>query len=294
MSEPRLEWGPYKPENFNHIYLGLSGGKDSTAIACRLTREGIPFTAFYLDTGWDKPDRETGENEVLRYVLSVSERLGFPVEVVSPEVGRDMSGLIHQGRGAPRIGKAKWCTQELKMRPKERWLKARHGKDQSGVADLVGIRWAESARRATFDYVDEDKSGRVIVRPILHWTIEDVIGEHHAAGIEVNPLYQPPIAASRVGCWPCVMAAKSEIRAMAEVDPQRIDEIEALEHAMATSTDRPTNPTFFSLNHKFTPIREVVAWSMTSRGGRKLTMFREETGCLAWGICDAPAPEDER
>jgi 3'-phosphoadenosine 5'-phosphosulfate sulfotransferase (PAPS reductase)/FAD synthetase len=294
MTHPGLVWGPYSPDKFAHIYLGLSGGKDSTAIACRLTRDGIPFTAVYLDTGWDKPDRETGENEVLRYVRSVSDRLGFPLEVVAPREGRDMAGLIRRGRGAPRIGQAKWCTQELKVRPKERFLRLRHGKDQTGVADLVGIRWAESRKRASFDYCDETKSGRVIVRPILHWSVEDVLREHHAAGIEVNPLYQTPVAASRVGCWPCVMAKKSEIRAMAEVDPQRIEEIEELEHHMATATDRAVKPTFFSLDHKFTPIREVVAWSKTSRGGRSLTMFREETGCMSWGLCDAPAPEEDR
>lgn len=281
---PDLVWGPYKPEQFRAVYVGFSGGKDSTALCCKLAEDGVPFTAVYLDTGWERVDRETGENVVLRYAESVASRVGFPLEIVRPE--RNMADLIRGGRGMPRIGLAKWCTQELKARPKERFLRARHPEGQTGVVDLVGIRWDESARRAKFDYCDEEAHGRVVVRPILHWTVEDVLRMHQRAGVEVNPLYQPPVSAERVGCWPCVYARKTEIRRLAEVDPERIAEIEELERVVGDATERETKPTFFSIDHKFTPIRDVVEWSKTRRGSNDLERRPPETGCLRWGLCD--------
>jgi tRNA(Ile)-lysidine synthetase-like protein len=41
-----------KLKDFSHIYLGFSGGIDSTVLAHMLKEEGIPFTALYFNHNW--------------------------------------------------------------------------------------------------------------------------------------------------------------------------------------------------------------------------------------------------
>jgi hypothetical protein len=38
-----------------HIVLGMSGGKDSTACALLLEKNGIKFDRVFMDTGWEHP-----------------------------------------------------------------------------------------------------------------------------------------------------------------------------------------------------------------------------------------------
>lgn len=124
---------------------------------------------------------------------------------------------------------------------------------------------------------------------------------HHRHNLMPNPLYLA--GASRVGCWPCIHSRKSEIRFIAEHDPARIDRLERIEAAVsARAALRGAAATsFFQArladdNGKFptTPIREIVEWSKTSRGGRQYELFDSrdpDEGCTRWGMCEQPKDE---
>ncbi len=105
-----------------------------------------------------------------------------------------------------------------------------------------------------------------------------------------------------MGCWPCIFSRKAEVRLVADKDPARIDRLERLEtevqaaaakrHA-AKGEETHSPPTFFHDRNKRQrtpwPIRKVVKWSRTARGGkrpRNLELFEDREGCMRWGLCD--------
>ena len=142
----------------------------------------------------------------------------------------------------------------------------------------------------------------MVWRPILSWTKADVIAIHNRHGIAPNRLYLQ--GAERVGCWPCIFSRKSEVRFIADNDPERIAIIRDLEEAVSilaarriakkgeSFESRGLKPPTFFLGHKGeerNTIDRVVEWSRTKRGGRQMSMFREDEivpGCLEWGLCD--------
>ena len=124
---------------------------------------------------------------------------------------------------------------------------------------------------------------------------------HHRHRVPVNPLYQ--FGHDRVGCYPCVMGNKDDIRLVADNAPERIAEIRALETATQAERARRngetpgryafTEATFFRTmvrDRQTMPIDEAVAWARTDRGGRQLPMFPPvpDGGCFRWGLCEAP------
>jgi hypothetical protein len=111
----------------------------------------------------------------------------------------------------------------------------------------------------------------------------------------------------RVGCWPCIFSRKSELRAIADLDPGRIDLIEELEAqvyeaylARRKKDGKPVkwqpadlafyrNPNRSKSAPNGIPIRRAVDWSRTVRGGKQLDMFQPDyarEGCMRWGMCD--------
>ena len=168
----------------------------------------------------------------------------------------------------------------------------------------MGIRALESAKRSEMGEVELEADGPrgfgwPVWRPLIEWTIGDVLRIHNAYDVPVNPLYS--MGFSRVGCFPCIYARKEEIRLIAELQPQRIDEIAACEEAITKLRElrngakpgRYTSPraTFFqskSTTESMPSIRTIVEWAQTSRGGRQLQLLPEPPrgGCYEWGLCE--------
>ena len=141
-----------------------------------------------------------------------------------------------------------------------------------------------------------------IWRPLVDWTQKDVIAIHTRHGLRPNPNYL--LGAERVGCWPCVYSRKSEIRAVAARDPERIAIIRDLEEIMTTrrrdrakargdDPDQITKPTFFNpvvnFNRDEWGIDAAVEWSRTRTGGKQFELFAarpQDSGCMRWGLCD--------
>lgn len=274
------------------VVASVSGGKDSTALILALREAGIEARHVFADTGWEA-------QETLDYIDLLRSKLRIEIDTVGVEGG--MEARCRYRAGFP--GRMqRFCTRELKIQP----LRAYH--DALGVDTIsaMGVRGEESTRRAAMaEWEDDDEWGGYVWRPLLRWTVEDVLRAHQRHGVPVNPLYQR--GHNRVGCYPCIFASKEEIALIAQHAPERIDRIRDLEAELtqlradrnAQTPGRYTNASasfFQTLRKGFTGIDNVVTWARTERGGRQLPLLAPAPrgGCMRWGLCDTgvSAPDD--
>lgn len=265
--------------------VGLSGGKDSVATWLYARRLGLnPIIALFNDTLWEA-------SWTYEY-LEMLERTIGPIRRTRSE-GFEARAR-RTGTFPSRV--RKWCSPELKVMPCAAELDRIREETGDEVTVLTGFRREESASRAVAaerEWMDEYDCE--VWRPILDWKLADVIAEHHRHGVPLNPLYLK--GAERVGCWPCIHARKSEIRLISEIDPERIDRVEAMERDIGQTMftieeSRAGKPKDAPRKVIPTGIRDVVAWSRTSRGGVQLAVIPEASGCARWGICERPPTND--
>ena len=305
------------------VILGISGGKDSTATALHLREQGIPFEPVFLDTHWEHPD-------TYAYLRDVLDPLIGPITWLSSE---GMQAAVERKVMFPSRLR-RFCTELLKVQPLAAHLKAvvaeesGCGVDARWVVSASGIRAEESRSRAAMPEWERwgaDGVGALPVlqwRPLLRWTMDDVVAIHARHSVRPSPLYMR--GASRVGCWPCIHARKEEVALVAREDPGRIALIRAMEAeqtagARARARDRammpwpdgvpqdgeladlerarrdPESPThqrtYFHPGHGVDTaagIDAVAEWARTSRGGRQLQLIDDAPaeGCMRWGLCD--------
>jgi len=251
-----------------------------------LREKGIEYRAVHLDTGWEHPATDEYVREVLEPAIG-------PITWIQPPMG--MLDLIHSKAMFPSRVR-RFCTQQLKVLPFIRW--AEEAYDGEPIINAIGIRKAESKARSGLPAVQSSEYGATW-RPILRWSVDDVIAIHRRHGLRANPLYYK--GAHRVGCWPCIFSRKSEIRMVADMTPEVIDKIRDLElgvtekaKARYEAKGKPWNGprAFFSMKargkHTMTPIDDVVLWSRTAHGGKQLMLIDmpDRTGCMQWGFCD--------
>lgn len=298
------------------VVASISGGKDSAAMSLWLHEQGIEHDRVFFDTGW--------EHELTYKYLRgpLTEKIGPVVEVKAPVPDVPLDRLSPRVRVAIEGGSAmvarilkkgmfpskrrRFCTQELKALPARAYLKSRIDAGED-VINCVGIRAAESEKRSRMtEWEHSDDFDCDVWRPLLTWSEQEVIDIHKRHGLVPNPLYLQ--GASRVGCWPCIYARKSEIRHIAEVDPERIALLRELEHdvyALAKERYDARNETFESLGYQAPAwfqaplggsgepwlIDRVIEWARTIRGGveedkQELLFASHNDGCMRWGLCE--------
>ena len=96
--------------------LGLSGGKDSAALAVYM-RDAYPnldIDYFFTDTGEELP-------EVYEFLGRLEGYLGKPITRLNPR--RDFKFWLRQYNHFLPSPQTRWCTRQLKLLPFEEWIK---------------------------------------------------------------------------------------------------------------------------------------------------------------------------
>lgn len=189
-------------------FLAFSGGKDSLVLLRLAEMAGVRFKAVHSVTGIDAP-------ETMYYIQD-----NFP-DVELQHTKWNYFQLVER-YGLPTM-KKRFCCQRLKERV------------GAGNVVLTGVRAQESLKRASYAEIEifsrrKEHQGkdrgrtleqleanehqcikgkdRVMMRPILGWTDDDVWGFINWQGLKVNPSYKN---AGRVGCMFCPFASKEQI-----------------------------------------------------------------------------------
>lgn len=122
--------------------LGISGGKDSTALAVYM-RDRVPDMHYYFcDTGEELP-------ETYEYLDAVETYLGKPIVRLNPD--RPFSHYLKIYNNYLPSARMRWCTAQLKLKPFEEWI----DREFAGckVMSYVAIR------------ADEDRDGYISHKP---------------------------------------------------------------------------------------------------------------------------------
>ncbi len=180
-----------------HI-LGLSGGKDSTALAVLLHKEIPDMEYFFCDT--KKELQETYD-----YLDRIKARLGIKIHYLSEERGFDHWLAVH-GYLLP-SPKMRWCTVKMKIKPLEDFV----GDDEA--ISYIGIR------------ADENREGYISTKPNIKPVFpfkerglvkKDILRILEDSGIGLPDYYR---WRSRSGCFFCFFQRKYEWVMLAQEHP---------------------------------------------------------------------------
>ena len=118
--------------------LGLSGGKDSAALAVHMNNNypDIPVEYFFTDTGYELP-------ETYDFLNKLKTRLDRPIKYINPRNSFDY--FMKKYNNFLPSQTARWCTIEMKLRSFESWLKPALDEGNE-IITYVGIRYDERGR----------------------------------------------------------------------------------------------------------------------------------------------------
>ena len=121
-----------------HHVLGLSGGRDSAALAVymRQNHPELEVDYFFTDTGKELP-------EVYEFLVKLEGFLGKPIVRLNPD--RDFDFWLKQYNNFLPSPQTRWCTRQLKLRPFEQWVRP-NLENGDTVYSYVAIRSDEEYR----------------------------------------------------------------------------------------------------------------------------------------------------
>jgi len=258
-----------------HI-LGLSGGKDSTALAIYM-RDRVPEMEYaFADTGKELP-------ETYEYIDRLEAFLGKRIDRLNAD--RDFDHYLKVYNNYLPSSRMRWCTRQLKLRPFERFV----GDDP--VISYVGIR------------ADEDREGYISTKPNIKArfpfkedgiTKADVHRILEESGIGMADYYK---WRTRSGCYFCFFQRKSEWAGLYENHPDLFEKAAAYEKVDPETGERYTWQSGESLQELIRPerlarirektVRQAAAAptlaSILSDGGSEPFLDEDERPCL---ICE--------
>ena len=197
-------------ENTRHV-LGISGGKDSAALAIYI-RDNYPdihekIEYFFTDTGAEL-------QEVYDFLYKLEAYLGKKIEMLSNERDFEHWLTIHNNYlPSPR---QRWCTVMMKIKPFEKFV----GNDQ--VVTYVGIRADENREgyishkdtiQAVFPFIEDG-----LIRDNIFQILEDTVG--------IPEYYQ---WRSRSGCYFCFFQRQDEWLGLKRNHPDLFEKAKKIE-----------------------------------------------------------------
>lgn len=196
--------------------LGLSGGKDSSALAVHMNRHypDLDIEYFFTDTGYEL-------KETYDYLNKLKTRLDKPIKYLNPLNSFDY--FMKKYNNFLPSQTARWCTINMKLEPFEKYIQP-YLKDGYEVITYVGIRYDERGRvgykptnpnvKAKFPFIDDaiDKAG-----------VEQILDE---AGLGLPEYYK---WRSRSGCTFCFFQRKIEWVNLKKTHPDAFEHAKSLE-----------------------------------------------------------------
>ncbi len=191
-----------------HI-CGISGGKDSSALAIYLRDKISEMEYFFCDTGAELP-------ETYEYLTRLEAILGKPIVRLNAQRGFDHWFEVF--RGALPSPQMRWCTKNMKIKPIENWI------GEAPAISYVAIRADEPNRK-----------GHISKKPNIQTRfpfVEDGI-EHDGVmqiltdiGIGLPAYYE---WRTRSGCYFCFYQRKTEWIGLADRHPDLFKRAVAIE-----------------------------------------------------------------
>lgn len=202
--------------------LGLSGGKDSAALAVymRDNHPELDIDYFFTDTGKELP-------EVYEYLSMLEGYLGKQIHRINPE--RDFDFWLMQHNNFLPSPKARWCTIKMKLKPFEDWIK-QFLDDGYKVFSYVAIRSDEEYREG---YQSRHEN------LVVHLPFKEVGIDKQAVTniLEHSGLGMPKYYGwrSRSGCTFCFFQRKIEWVGLMEKHPEAFEEAKKYEKTAVNS-----------------------------------------------------------
>jgi len=187
-----------------HI-LSLSGGKDSTALAIYM-RDRIPKLEYvFCDTEKELP-------ETYEYLKKLEVYLGKPIEYLKHD-GRGFDELLHARRGFLPSPQVRWCTEHLKIKPFEKYVR------DDLCYSYIGIRADEPHRKG---YIST-KPNIIAHYPFIEDGLrkQDIIRLLDESGLGLPAYYD---WRSRSGCYFCFFQQRIEWVGLLENHPDLYQE----------------------------------------------------------------------
>ena len=199
-----------------HI-CGISGGKDSSALALHM-KDRIPeMEYFFCDTGAELP-------ETYEFLDKLEVSLGKPIARLNARKGFDHWFDVYRGTlPSPQM---RWCTKKMKIEPIEDWV----GDD--AVTSYVAIRADEGNRKG---YVSTKPNITTIfpfvVDGIDHSGVMRILDN---AGMGLPKYYE---WRTRSGCYFCFYQRKAEWVGLADRHPDLFQKAVEIESKLMSSSD---------------------------------------------------------
>jgi len=182
-------------DNTRHL-LGISGGKDSAALAIYM-REKIPEMEYvFCDTGKELKETYDFIKKLEGFLNKEIKKLPFSLENMSDNY--DFDTVLELYNGFLPSSQARWCTKKLKLEPFEKYI------GENEVINYVGIRYDEQRE----GYITT-KSNVKTVFPFVNDKI-DIRGVNQIlerSGVGLPEYYK---WRSRSGCYFCFYQTKKE------------------------------------------------------------------------------------
>ena len=196
--------------------LGLSGGRDSAALAVHMRQHHpeLEIDYFFTDTGKELP-------EVYEFLGKLEGFLGKPIVRLNPD--RDFDFWLRQYNDFLPSAQSRWCTRQLKLRPFEQWIRPALQRGTK-VCSYVAIRADENYREG-YSSRHENLAIRL---PLKDAGIDKVGVMELLEGVGLGlPAYYE--WRSRSGCTFCFFQQKIEWVRLLERHPDAFEEACAYE-----------------------------------------------------------------
>lgn len=200
----------------NRHVLGLSGGRDSAALAVfmRQRHPEVDVEYFFTDTGKELP-------EVYKFLTRLEGYLGKSILRLNPD--RNFDYWLKSYKNYLPSPQSRWCTRQLKLRPFEKWVRQFIEAGET-VISYVAIRSDEEYREGY-----QSKKDKLLVRlPFKDSGIDkaSVIEILEGSGLGLPDYYD---WRTRSGCTFCFFQQKIEWVRLRERHPKAFEEAKQYE-----------------------------------------------------------------